>query len=146
MPGRQRRQRQAVPIQRLAEGHRVRWPRAEALLIERRGGRRAIGQFVPAHVIGVCVRDESLRLTVADVNREVDTRDLQPAVEVEHGCSNRPDATGAGPEQFRPAAATYFSAVATSALATPGSSASSAAEARLMIDSRVWPLNWPGFG
>ena len=69
MPGGQRGQLQAAEFDRLAILHlQHAMPRPKPMSIKTGRARRGQGQFVPGDVIGVRVRNETARLTTADID------------------------------------------------------------------------------
>ena len=83
--GGERGQLHLVPLLRHAERHVPNGALAEAEMIKSGGRRRAEGQLMLGHVVGVGVGDEAPRLTAAKIDREIDAGQLQPAVVMEHG-------------------------------------------------------------
>ena len=85
MPGGKGGEPKAVPFERRAEIHFARSPRAEAVAVEASGGGSAKGQLMGRHVVHMRMRDKPSRLPPANIDREIEMGDFQPAVEVEHG-------------------------------------------------------------
>lgn len=85
MTGRMGHQYTIGPLERLPEVHRVCRSRAKAVLIKLGGRRRAIGQLMPRHMVGMSMRDEAPRLPAAHIDSQVDAGDSEAEVVVEQG-------------------------------------------------------------